>query len=414
MIKLISQQLSIACDLEERDASVFATSKKGKKQIEKEARAYGELGIDGIFTDGQVDELPFETTAAITMPAQAQFHPIKFLAPLLKEIERLGGEIYDHTRAVKVCKGKMRVHLENGAFLDCEKVVVATHYPFNDFNGLYFSKLEIKRSYAIAAKVNEAVPQGMYISAESPTRSLRSVQNESGEDYLLIGGDGHQTGKSTSDTYEHYRNLEDFGKNWFGLQDVPYHWSAQDMTTLDKVPYIGQMARSSEHVLVATGFNKWGMAIGVTAGQILADSILGKENDYRDFFDPTRGKFKKKDIARFTKKNSAVGKDLLASKIKRPDKPAEELTVDEGGLVTVDGKKVGGYRDANGHLHIVKTTCTHMGCGLDWNDAERSWDCSCHGSRFSYTGEVLNGPAVKPLEKVENHCQCNCKKLKSD
>ena len=401
LIKDISESLSIECDFETRDASVFSTSSKGKKQIEKESQAYQKLLIDGTLTNGQVDELPFETTAALTMPKQAQFHPVKFLAPLLKEIEKLGGEIYENTRAVKVCKGKMRVHLENGSSLDCEKVVVATHYPFNDFNGLYFSKLSIERSYLLAAKVNNPVPQGMYISAESPSRSLRSARSESGEEYLLIGGDGHQSGKSHTHTNVHYRNLENFGKAWFDLQNAPYHWSAQDLTTLDKVPYIGQMTRSSENIFVATGFNKWGMAMGATAGQLFTDMILNRDNQYSDLFDPTRNKLKGKDLQQFTKKNVAVGKDFVVKHAKRPDKAAENLAIDEGGLVTVNGKKVGGYRDSDGQLHLVKTNCTHMGCGLDWNDAERSWDCSCHGSRFSYKGDVLDGPAVKPLEKIE-------------
>lgn len=405
-IEQIAKELSIDCDWETKDASIYASTAKGLKQLEKEARAYETLAIDGVLTNGQVNELPFKTTGALTMPDQAQFHPVKFLAPLLNEIERLGGSVYERTRAIKVCKGKMRVHLESGFSLDCDKVVVATHYPFNDFQGLYFSKLSIERSYSLVATTDAPLVNGMYISAESPSRSLRSVRNDKGEDFLLIGGDGHQTGKSSEANQEHYQNLEDFGKRYFAIKDIPNHWSAQDMTTLDKVPYVGQMIRSTPNILLATGFNKWGMAMGAVAAKVLTDNVLNKPNVYADLFNPLRNKLKAKDVQQFTWKNTAVGKDLVVTKAKRPTMTPDDLEPDQGGLVSVDGKKVGGYRDAKGHVHLVKTTCTHMGCGLNWNDAERSWDCPCHGSRFTYAGEVIDGPAVKPLEKLDNSCSC--------
>ncbi|WP_423190285.1 FAD-dependent oxidoreductase [Alkalibacterium sp. f15] len=400
-IRDTSKELAIDCDFEEKEAVVFASSEKGRKQIEREARAYEELGIIGKLTLGQLDDLPFETDAALTMPNQAQFHPVKYLTGLLEEIERLGGNLYDDTRAVKLFKKDNYVEMDTGAKLYYDNIVIATHYPFNDFDGLYFTKLSVERSYAIAAKINATLPKGMYISAESPKRSLRSIRSENGEDLLLIGGESHKTGKSNPPTQVHYENLERFGKEWFELESVPYHWSAQDMTTLDKVPYIGQMTQSSKNVLVATGFNKWGMAIGAFSGLLLTDIILGNENVYKELFDPTRNKLKTKDLERFSKKNTAVGKDFVATKLKRPDKTVDDLEPDQGGLVSVDGKKTGGYRDKQGDVHLVKTTCTHMGCGLKWNDAERSWDCSCHGSRFSYSGKVLNGPAVKPLKKLD-------------
>ncbi|WP_218162498.1 FAD-dependent oxidoreductase [Alkalibacterium sp. 20] len=396
-----SSELGIGCDLEEKEAIVFASSEKGLKKIKKEARAYEKLGIIGKLTLGQLDDLPFETDAALTMPFQAQFHPVKYLTGLLKEIERLGGKLFDQTRAVKLFKKNDYVEMATGAKLHYDNIVIATHYPFNDFDGLYFAKLSIERSYAIAAKINTKMPEGMYISAESPKRSLRSIRSENGEDLFLIGGESHKTGKSNPPTQMHYENLERFGKEWFELERVPYHWSAQDMTTLDKMPYIGQMTQSTKDVLMATGFNKWGMVIGAFSRLMLTDIILGNDNVYKDLFDPTRNKLKTIDIERFSKKNTAVGKDFVTTKLKRPDKTVDDLKSDEGGLVSVDGKKVGGYRDKQGDVHLVKTTCTHLGCGLKWNDGDRSWDCSSHGSRFSYSGEVLNGPAVKPLKKLD-------------
>ncbi len=397
----IAQRLAIDCGLEEKDAVVFASSAKAVKKIEAEARAYETLEIDGVLSYGNLAELSFPVDAALSMRHQAQFHPVQFLSPLLEEIEKLGGVVYEQTRAVQISKDETIVHMENGAQLTCDSIVIATHYPFNDFNGLYFSKLSIERSYALAAKTKGPIPQAMYLSVDSPSRSLRPVTDANGEDWLLIGGDNHQTGKSKAPTQTHFEHLEAFGRKWFGLEEAPYRWSAQDMTTLDQVPYIGQMTASSENIYVATGFNKWGMAIGALAGRLITDLILEKPNRYTDLFDPTRSKVKIADLKAFAKKNTAVAKDIVTTKTQRPALTPEDLAFDEGGLVFVDGKKAGGYRDPEGEVHLVKTTCTHMGCGLRWNNAERSWDCACHGSRFSYKGEVLNGPAVKPLERFE-------------
>src|SRR5690606_8116064 len=147
-------------------------------------------------------------------------------------------------------------------------------------DGMYFSRLSINRSYIIAAKVNGDVPNDMYISGDMPSRSLRYAPGENGEKLLLIGGDGHATGKSSSETMEHYRNLEKFGEEHFGIQEIPYRGSAQDMTTLDQIPYIGTITAGYDNILVATGFHKWGMSNGALAGILLTDQILGRSEEH--------------------------------------------------------------------------------------------------------------------------------------
>ncbi|ANU24354.1 FAD-dependent oxidoreductase [Planococcus donghaensis] len=396
-----AKELSIDCDFSHHNAFVYANTAAGAKQIEKEAEAYRKLGIDGELAKDEV-ELPFAVEEAIVMRNQAQFHPVKFLAGLVKEIERLGGKIYEQTRAMKILsKNDPVIQTENLSHLSCNKVIVASHYPFNDFDGMYFSRLTVNRSYAIAAKVSGKVPNDMYISGDMPSRSLRYAPGENGEKLLLIGGDGHATGKSSSETIEHYYNLEKFGHEHFGIEEIPYRWSSQDMTTLDTIPYIGTITAGYNNILVATGFHKWGMSNGALAGMLLSDQVLGNENRYAPVFDPTRTKVKTKDAMSFAKDNASVAKSLVTGKLKRPSKTVEDLAKDEGSLVKVGKKKAGGYRDEYGQVHLVDTACTHMGCDVKWNDAERSWDCPCHGSRFSYTGDVLNGPAVKPLKKIE-------------
>lgn len=402
LIREIADNLDIDCQLESKDAVVFANAPNSVKKLQKEARAYEKLSIDGILSYGSENKLPFPVEAKLTMRNQAQFHPVQFLTPLLEEIERLGGRIYDQTRALKVSKNGKTVETEHGSKLHCEHLVVATHYPFNDFDGFYLAKLSISRSYALAAKVARPLQEEMYISADTPTRSLRPIRDRDGEEWLLIAGDGHGAAKSETPTQNHYSNLEAFGKAWYGLEETDYHWSAQDMMTLDRVPYVGRMTSFLDNVFVATGFNKWGMAAGAQSAQLISDLILGKENAFADLFDPTRSKMKPKDIQQFVKKNTSVARDLVMTKVESPEKTIEELGKDEGGLVTVDGKKAGAYRDSDGQLHLVKATCTHLGCGVRWNNAERSWDCPCHGSRFSYDGSVLNGPAVRPLDERES------------
>lgn len=400
-IKDKAEELSIDCDFSTQDAFVYSQSALKSKLIEKEAEAYSKLGIDGGLAKDEV-ELPFGVEEAIVMRNQAQFHPVKFLAKLAQEIEEMGGKIYENTRAVKILKkNDPVVQTENMSHISCDKVIVASHYPFNDEDGFYFSRLSVNRSYAIGVKTSGKIPEHMYISADSPSRSLRYAQDGEGGKLLIIGGDGHPTGKSDVETFEHYKNLEKFGEKHFGVDEIPYRWSAQDMTTLDQVPYVGTVTAGYDNLLVATGFHKWGMSNGAIAAVILTDGVLGKENRYAKLFSPTRPKLKAIDIMSFLKDNASVGKELVKGKVKRPSKSLDELEKGEGGLVKVNGKKAGGFKDEYGQVHVVSTACTHMGCDLGWNDAERSWDCPCHGSRFSYTGDVLNGPAVKPLKKID-------------
>ncbi|MGK7379008.1 FAD-dependent oxidoreductase [Planococcus sp. 1R117A] len=400
-IKDTASELGIDCDFAHQNAFVYANTAIGAKLIEKEAEAYGQLGIDGGLAKDQV-ELPFEVEEAIIMRNQAQFHPVKFLAKLVSEIERLGGKIYEQTRAVKILsKNDPVIQTENMSHLSCNKVIVATHYPFNSSDGFYFTRLNISRSYVIAARTTGEIPKDMYVSADMPSRSLRYATDENGEKLLLIGGDGHATGKSKTPTMEHYENLEKFGDKYFGIREIPHRWSAQDLTTLDKVPYVGTITAGYDNILVATGFHKWGMANGAVSGMILADQILGSPNPYAELFNPTRTKMKAVDALSFIKDNGGVAKELVKGKLKMPSKTVETLAKGEGGLVKYGKGKAGGYKDQYGQVHLVDTTCTHMGCATHWNDAERSWDCPCHGSRFSYTGDVLEGPAVKPLKKIE-------------
>lgn len=273
----------------------------------------------------------------------------------------------------------------------------ASHFPFNDLNGFYFAKLHAERSYAVVGRISKDIPNGMFLSAESPKRSLRSVQIN-GESMLLIGGEGHKTGQALC-TFQYYDALKTFGEGVFGLKDIAYRWSAQDLYTLDNMPYIGQELKDEANIFVATGFRKWGMTSSVVAALLNSKLILGEPSPYQELFSPSRLKADPS-VKTFIMQNVNVAKHLIAGKLEMVHKEVNDLQNDEGAVVKVNGKRAGAYRDHEGALHLVDTTCTHMGCEVDWNEAERTWDCPCHGSRYSYEGEVIEGPAKKSLGKV--------------
>ncbi|AJE51782.1 FAD-dependent oxidoreductase [Paenibacillus polymyxa] len=396
-IRQTVEEYHIDCQFTEEDAYVYTCADTHVEKINDEYKAYKELGIPGSYVEQT--PLPFSTKAAIMMENQAQFNPIPFLRYLANQVIRQGGKIYEQTTVVGVDKGTPSIiNTSDGHKITCNYVVSSSHFPFNDPNSLYFARLHAERSYVLAVKTDKTYPGGMYISAETPKRSLRSVLIN-GEPMVIVGGEGHKTGQGIC-TFQYYEALEKFAEQTFGLKEIVYRWSAQDLYSLDKLPYIGQELSDVSNIFVATGYRKWGMTTSVAAALLNTNLITRKESPYQDLFSPSRF-HADPDIKTFVTQNANVAKHLIAGKLEISYKKAEELQQDEGAVVRVNGKRAGAYRDPQGALHLVDTTCTHMGCEVDWNEAERTWDCPCHGSRFSYQGEVIEGPAKKSLSKVE-------------
>ncbi|SFJ29398.1 Glycine/D-amino acid oxidase [Halobacillus dabanensis] len=398
-LKDLIDKHGIHCDYKIQDAYLHAGTERGRKQLEKEKEAYDKLNIDGEFLEET--DLPFNSEAALVMKNQAHFHPVKFLQSIVTEIEKNGGIIYENSTAVDI-KGKepIRVETRDGYSITCNQAVMATHFPFEDAKGLYFSRLHPERSYTIAARTEKEVPDGMYLGIDTPAFSMRHTE-VNGEKLAIIGGENHKTGKSEN-TEEHYKHLTEFAEEHFGVVDVPYKWSAQDLMTPDNIPFIGQSVTGRPNVYLATGFKKWGITNGMAAAVLLKDLITGKKNPYENLFDPTRSHLKREDSKNIIKEGLGDGAELVKSRLERGRKTdIEDLQNDEGAIVNVKGTRTGAYRNERGELHLVDSTCTHMKCGVEWNNAERSWDCPCHGSRFSVTGEVIEGPATKPLKKIE-------------
>lgn len=396
-VKEIVQKHGIDCDFSEQDAFLYSTTDEYRNQIENEWAAYQRLGIEGDLVESIPFNIPIEN--AIVMKNQAQFHPLKYLKHLTEYLTNKGVLIFENTTAASIEEGdRPSVITREGIRITGNYVIAASHFPFIDKKGLYFARMYADRSYVIAITTDKEYPGGMYLSADSPTRSIRYTPMD-GKNLILIGGENHQTGTG-KDTLLHYEALETFAESVFGIKEYLYRWSAQDLITLDKIPYIGPLTTRSRNIFVATGYRKWGMTSSHVSSKLLADYILEQDNPYQELYSPSRF-----DIDPSLKKlisiNTSVAKHLLKGKLEYVNKDPNDLKNDEGAVVMISGQRAGAYRDPLGKLHIVDTTCSHLGCELEWNHGDRTWDCPCHGSRFSIDGEVIEGPAHHPLKKLE-------------
>lgn len=393
-IEELTKELNIACDFERLPAYMYATEQKYAIAIEKETEAAIKLGIKAKY----LNSLPidFKTQASLIFENQAQFHPRKYLLPIAQKIHGDGSYIFENTEVVEIetkSENIVKLITSCGKNVIASKVIIASHFPCYDGMGLYLARLRPQRSYVIATSIKENFPKAMFINTETPGRSLRAYYD--GEKQLvLVGGEGHKT--AHGDNFkEHYNNLQQFAQSIFNVKDVLYKWSTQDYITLDSIPYIGNITAAKNNIYVATGFGEWGMTNGTAAARIITDKILGKINPWSEVFNPSRS-FTGAAYKKLFIENFDVVKELIISKIKSGEDKIE-IKEGEGKIVEIEGEKFGAYRDGTGRLHLVDITCTHVGCELKWNDAEKSWDCACHGSRFTYDGEILEGPATHKL-----------------
>ena len=388
------EEEAIDCDFRRKPNYTYATSGDTLGDIEKEVEAAQRAGLPASYTENA--DLPYPIAGAVRFEDQAEFHPRRFLLALAALIPGDGSHVFEGTRAIGVSEGRPCRVSTTGATLTAGQVVVATHFPILD-RGLYFARIHPERSYALGVRVRGATPQGMYISADQPTRSIRSHPVGDGE-VLIVGGEGHKTGQG-GDTLQRYQALERFAREHWDVESIEYQWASQDNETVDHVPYIGKLSPLSHRIYTATGFKKWGLAQGVAAAMILEDLILDRENPWAALYDP--GRMKPLAAAKdFVKENANVATRLVGDRVtKRGRRDAEDLAPGEAAIAQLDGQKVAAFRDEDGTLHAVSPVCTHLGCQVNWNSGDRSWDCPCHGSRFSPDGEILHGPAVRPLER---------------
>jgi glycine/D-amino acid oxidase-like deaminating enzyme/nitrite reductase/ring-hydroxylating ferredoxin subunit len=393
-VDALVRELDIDCAWERQPAYTYAADADEVEAIEREAAAARSAGLPVVATNAV--PLPFPVPLALRLDDQGQFHPVRYLRALADAVAGDGCEVFEDTAVAGVSEGSpCRVRTLRGLTVSAGDVVIATNYPLLD-RGLFFARMEAVRSYCVAGRARAPLPDGMLISAGSPTRSARRYRD--GEDeWLIAGGEGHLTGAGEAQP-ERFAALAAFAREHYDVDEVPYRWSTQDAMPTDKVPYVGRYTPVSRHLHVACGFQKWGMTGGTFAAELLRDRITGRPNAYAAAFDPNR--IKVRSAPEVAKAGVWVGRHLVGDRLtpaqagSSADVPRGEARVVRSGL-----GKTGVYRDEAGTVHAVSLRCTHLGCLLHFNDAERSWDCPCHGSRFDVDGEVLAGPATQPLER---------------
>jgi glycine/D-amino acid oxidase-like deaminating enzyme/nitrite reductase/ring-hydroxylating ferredoxin subunit len=384
------------CDFERASNYVYTESPDSAREIEREVEAARRAGVDAHLT--AETDLPYAVAAAIRVDHQAQFHPWKYVSGLAALVRGDGSHVLEQTRATGVETGEpCRVETSRGT-LRAGHVVIATQLPFTD-RGLFFAKAHPIKSYAIAARVEqERAPRGMYISVDQPTRSVRSTPAGDGR-ILIVGGESHRPGEERNPGLR-YGRLEAFLRDRFGVDAPEWKWSTHDYVPLDKLPYIGRLRRGDDRVLIATGYAKWGMTKGTIAAEILTAAILGEPNEHASLYDAQRRELRHSATA-FLKENGRVGVAFFRDRLRSPDGQAtiDALEPGEGAVTRLGRKQVAAYRDDAGTLHLLSARCTHLGCIVGWNAADRAWECPCHGSRFAADGTLVQGPATADLAR---------------
>lgn len=385
----------IACGFRFVPGYLYTERQEGVAELEEEYAATRELGIEVKLVREDVP-LPYRVAAALRYEGQARFHVRKYLIPLAQVIPGEGSHLFEETRALEVRQDPPRVVTEFGV-IHARDVIVATNAPVNNLVFLQ-TKMAHYRSYAIGARMRGPAPDGLFWDDEEPYHYVRSHSMD-GETVLIVGGEDHRTGQE-DDTRQRFERLAAWAAERFPLQAIDYRWSGQIIEPVDGLPYIGRNSLS-EHVWEATGFSGTGMTFGTVAAILLRDLILGRDNPWRELFSATRVT-PIASAAAYVKENAAFPVHFVRDRLTHSSTDVGALGRGEGGILHPPGAKgrVAVFRDEAGRLHCLSPICSHLRCIGEFNRAEKTWDCPCHGSRFDVEGRVLNGPATHGLEKV--------------
>jgi glycine/D-amino acid oxidase-like deaminating enzyme/nitrite reductase/ring-hydroxylating ferredoxin subunit len=379
-----------------RDAVVYAAVESERRAARKELEAAQELGLDVVWHDSF--DVPFPNHGGVVLGDQVQFDPVDLLAALAAELRAEGGTLHEGQRVRSVSKtGRPEVRLESGDRVTADHVVLATGMPILD-RGLVFSKAEPKRSYLLAYSGSEVeVPLGMYLSAGASARSYRDVPTDDGSTRFLVGGNGHTVGRTGS---EHLKveNLRRWTDEHFPGAKETHAWSAQDYSPYDGLPLVGALPRGLGRVHYGTGYDKWGMTNAVAAALTISAEILrGEKPSWAARME--RSLPTPRAALGAAELNAKVGLSMTAGLAGGELRGAPDHVAEGEGKVGRQGGIPTGVSNVGGSVCSVVALCTHLGGPLKWNDAERSWDCPLHGSRFTPDGEVLEGPATRPLKR---------------
>jgi glycine/D-amino acid oxidase-like deaminating enzyme/nitrite reductase/ring-hydroxylating ferredoxin subunit len=371
-------ELGIACDLEPKAAYTYTCDSARRGEIAAEAEAARRVGFDAEVLDRA--PLPFKTAGAMRFRDQAQFNPAQYLVGLAAAVEAAGGRIFENTRVTAVEPGsRWRITAKDG-LLDVEHAVIATNFPFT--GPVEYDRSTQPRCHtAMAFRASEeAAIDGMFIGVEEPRHSLRMGRDRDGP-LLVVLGPSFKTGQD-GDVARRFRELDKWVRTNLPVGEAAWRWVNEDYDTADRVPFVGAPSDDAPGFYVATGFNAWGISNGTAAGMLIADQIRGRSNPWATLYAPARPS--PKNFNRGGEARSGVAS-------------VEEIAPGQGGVIKHGKQEIAVWKDDDGRPHAVSASCSHKGCTVTWNNAERTWDCLCHGSMFEANGNIIHGPAVEPL-----------------
>lgn len=392
-IEGLVREHQLDCGFERVPGYLYAETAAQETELRREFEAARSAGLEVSLTDEL--QLPFEVKLAMRVERQAQFDPARYLAPLVAKLPGEGCEVYTHTRVTDVHDGAPCQVVTDHGVIRAEAVFVATNVPIN--NKLFLiTKVAPYRTYAVAKRV-ESFPRGLYWDMEDPYHYTRVQQTPEGQ-FLIVGGKDHRVAEENEASA--FDGLEAYVRERYGYPDFDFRWSGQVEEPADGLALLGRNS-ISRNVYVATGLSGNGMTYGTLGALIVSDLILGSENRHAELYDPTR-LLPARAAKDYVTENLDFPYHLIRDRLRSPDaREVSEVPIGEGRLVPWNGKKVAIYRDSTGTVHAMSPVCTHMGCHVQWNGAEKSWDCPCHGGRYEATGQVLHGPPVRRLAPVD-------------
>jgi len=416
-VEQIVKEEKIACEFERLDGYLFVPPRDSKKILDDELVAAHRAGLVDIEKVERVPWNSFDTGAALRFPRQAQFHPLKYLAGLATAIKQKGGRIYTESHAKEIEGGKKaRIDTDGGGVVNAEAVVIATNSPVNDLIAIH-TKQAGYQTYVIGA----CIPRGSvtralywdtpdpyhYIRIETITTTPRGLpargprgKGAGAYDVLIVGGEDHKTGQM-DDAGKRFGALERWTRHRFPMiESIEYRWSGEVMEPIDGLAFIGRNPMDSKNVFIATGDSGNGMTHGTIAGILLADLILGRKNDWESIYDPARVTLKA--LPEFARENLNVAAQYADLVVGADVDSVDEIKRGAGAVISRGLHKVAVYRDTEGNAHELSAVCRHLGCIVNWNSLENTWDCPCHGSRYDALGHVIQGPANSDLPPVDD------------
>lgn len=394
LIEKIAKAHNIVCGFKRVDGYLYTENKEDVTSIKEEASYASKAGLDVSLT-AKVP-LPFETLQGLVFHQQAEFNALQFIIGLADVLSKTSCKIFENSRVTGLVEkdGFCGVQTERGS-IHAKHVVVAAHLPA--FSHVLQTMAAPYRSYMMAVTLKEEhYPKGLFWDTADPYHYTRTYTHDAGQ-WLVVGGADHKTGVVET-TEQSYEALEKYVRERYAVNEITHRWSAQFYEPVDGLPYIGRNP-FSKNIFIATGFSGDGLVYGATASMIISDLIMEKANKWSGIFDPTR--FNPLASAKeFIKENSDVLKHFVKDRFVAEDLDLKDVKIGEGKIIEKDGEKLAVARDSNNEVYVLSPVCTHLKCFVKWNSSEKSWDCPCHGSRFSINGEVITGPAIDPLENL--------------